>query len=249
MAAAAKPAVRERRDVEWLVTWALVDNGLGAEFTGAWTTFSLRELGIRVALGGGWAGSGPKVQHDDAWRIAEGIARLPADAVTGEKTMTELVVRYGRTNCRPDWCEEGIGHLEPKTNKRGQVEYEYERPGDRKSRKIGPKLVWVGETEARIEWYRAQYAVWWIALKCLVEPLNEVLTRFEATGPRAPEEPWTSARVFGPDGRVVMGLHKNDASARLARLARRGPIEIERPREGSVQAVESAVVHRPHGRS
>jgi hypothetical protein len=226
MAVVAKPVVRERRDIEDLVIWALVDNGLGAEFVERAGRMDWRDLGTRVQTsGGGWALSGPRVQHDDAFKIAGRILWLPPEAV-------ELVVRHGRTNCRPDWCEEGVGHEETKTNKRGQTEWIYAVPGNPKSRKLGPRTVWVGETEAAVEWYRARYSLWWVALRDMVGLINEVLERYEATGPRAPETPWDGVRVFGPDGQVVTGLHGEDASMRLAKLRERGLIEIEHARQG-----------------
>jgi len=234
--------VRERRDVEDLLIWALVDNGLGAQLVERRGKVGWMDLGTRTDGGrGGWDLSGPRVQHDDAYVIANTVLALPLDPETGEATMAELLIRHARTNCRPDWCEEGVGHAVPKVNKRGQVEYEYERPGDRKSAKVRPKMVWEGETEAAVAYYRARYALWWIALRDLVAPLNAVLERFEATGPRAPEEPWAQATVFGPDGAPMRGMHGEDSSMRLARLAERGPIDMPRPDGlGNAQAGESA---------
>lgn len=234
--------VRERRDVEDLLIWALVDNGLGAQLVERRGKVGWMDLGTRTDGGrGGWDLSGPRVQHDDAYVIANTVLALPLDPETGEATMAELLIRHARTNCRPDWCEEGVGHAVPKVNKRGQVEYEYERPGDRKSAKVRPKMVWEGETEAAVAFYRARYALWWIALKTLVEPLNAALTKFEATGPRAPEEPWNGVKVYGPDGAVLTGLHGEDSSVRLARLAARGPLELgPEMAGGNAQAGESA---------
>lgn len=234
--------IRERRDVEDLVIWALVDNGLGAQIVERRGKVGWMDLGTVVdATRSSWDISGPRVQHSDAYFIANWVMALPPDPVTGEATMAELVIRHARTNCRPDWCEEGVGRAVPKTNKRGQIEYEYERPGDRKSRKLGPKMVWEGETENSVAFYRARYSLWWIALKTLVEPLNKNLERFEATGPRAPEEPWNGAKVYGPNGELMTGMHGEDSSMRLARLQSRGPIELGREAVlANVQAGESA---------
>lgn len=246
-----KALARERRDVEDLVIWALLDNGLGNELVEKAGRLTWQDYGTTIqSSGGGWSGSGARMQHADAGRIVERILALPDDPVTGEPVMAELLIRHGRTNCRPDWCEEGVGSAEQKTNKRGQPEWNYERPDDRKSKKLGPKMVWVGETQAAVEWYRARYAVWWIALKELVAPFNEVLERFEATGPRAMERPWEGRRVFGPDGQLMTGMHGEDASLRLARLARRGPLELVREAEAAnSQAMESAGGGGGHGRS
>lgn len=234
--------VRERRDVEDLLIWAMVDNGLGGQIVERRGRIGWTELGTIVDGGrGGWEISGPRVQHDDAYAIANTVLALPPDPVTGEATMAELVIRHARTNCRPDWCEEGVGRAVPKVNKRGQVEYDYERPGDRKSRKLEAKMVWKGETQAAVDFYRARYALWWIALKTLVAPLNAAMTRFEATGPRAPEEPWAGVRVYGPDGAVLTGMHGEDSSVRLARLAARGPLELSpEAAPGNIHVGESA---------
>lgn len=250
MAASAKPVVREKRDIEALVIWALIDNGLGAEFEDKAGRLTWRDYGTRIQSGsGGWAASGPRLQHDDALRIADAILGLPLDPESGQAVMGELVVRHARTNCRPDWCEEGVGHSELKRNKRGQVEWHYERPGDTKSRKLSEKRIWVGETQASVDYFRARYAVWWIALKLLAEALGPVLERFEPTGPRAPERPWDGARVFGPDGEVLTGMRGEDASQRLAGLKRRGDLEMDPPEPGNIHIQESASSGAMHGRS
>jgi hypothetical protein len=244
MAAAAKPVVRQRRDIEWLVTWALIDNGLGAMFVDRGGKLTWHDYGGRIDLGSSRASvAAPHLQHQDAAIIVSSIEALPVE-------MAELLIRFGRTNARPDWCEEGVGHAEVKTNKRGQIEWHYERPGDRKSRKLEPKRIWVGETPERVEWYRARYDLWWLALQALVEPLNEVMTAHEATGPRVPRAPWT-VTVFDERGRARAGMLGDDPSLRRAELADAGELELpmREQHEGNVQGQDSASSGRGHGRS
>ncbi len=237
-------ATRTPRDIEALIVWALVDNGLGAEFVDKRGALTWRDYGTTIDISSGWSVAAPKVQHEDAERIAAAIVSLPTPA------MVELVIRHGRANCRPDWCEEGVGHAALKTNRRGQVEWHYERPGDRKSRKLEPKRIWVGETAERVEWYRARYTLWWRALEALVGPLNAVLTRYEALPPRAPEEPWT-VRVFDMAGEEMRGMLGEDASMRRAELAAAGDIELPMlsERNANLQAGESAGSGSTHGRT
>ena len=91
--------VRERRDVEDLLIWALVDNGLGGEFMERGGKLTWQDYGTRIASGSrGWSVSGPRVQDDDAIRIAETVLALPRDPVTGQATMCDVVVRHARRN-------------------------------------------------------------------------------------------------------------------------------------------------------
>lgn len=224
---------RTPRDIEQLVVWALVDNGLGNEFVEQDGRMDWRGLGVRVDGGAAsdrWSVSTPRVQHEDAERIASAIRMLPDKACV-------LVVTHGRTNCRPDWCEEGVGKRVPKTNRRGQVEYHYEREGDRHSRKLGPKMQWIGETAERVDWFRARYAVWWAALEGMVEPLNDMLERFEAMPPSTPPEPWVTYGENNPLADAMAG----DSLLRRSVIERVGPIDIRIEQEiVNPQAVESA---------
>lgn len=226
-------SARTPRDIEQLVVWALVDNGLGREFVMDRNgRMDWRDTGVIVDRGSSRASVAlPTMRHEDAGRIAQAIAALPDRA-------RALVVIHGRTNCRPDWCEEGVGREEAKTNRRGQVEYHYERPGDRHSRKLGPKLVWVGETPERVAWFREAYAVWWAALEGMVGPLNEVMTKYEAKGPAVAAEPWVT---YG-EGTALADAMAGDSLPRRAEIERVGPIDLAPPdgQNGNLQAGESA---------
>jgi len=225
-----KSGLREKRDIEWLVEWALLDNGLGARFSADFARLTWQDMGTPIDAGG-WAAAGPRVQHEDAIRIADAITALPTEAAA-------LIVMHGRVGDRPDWCEEGEGRLEQKRNKRGQLEWYYARPGDYRSAKT-PRMVWVGETPERVRWYRARYGLWHAGLNALIDPLNLVLERFEARDTSAPAAPWEGARVFGPDGVPVLGLGGQAMALRQAALRARGPIEREPEPVDNLQAGSS----------
>lgn len=243
MAAAGKPVVlRKRVDVEQIVIWALVDNGLGRGFVDRGGKLDWTDYGGRLDMGSGRGSVAlPGLKHEDALRVVGRIQALPAPE------MADVVIRHGRTNCRPDWCEDGVGHMEIKTNKRGQVEWHYERPGDTKSRKLEPKRIWVGETAERVEWYRAQYDLWWLSLEALVVPLNEVLVAHQATGPAAPREPWVRYGEGTPLAHAMAG----DSARRLAEMDAAGAYELPLSEDYQVNTTvaESASSGGGHGRS
>ena len=238
-------------DVEDLVQWALIDNGLAAAFSDNLQQLRWEDYGTPIQSSDRWSVGSPRASHEDAGRVAMAISSLPADPVTGEKVMTELLVRYGRRAERPDWAEDGVGHYEQVTDARGRLLWDWDDPNNRSAKRSArrPRMRFVGETEASVAFYRAQYDVWWIALKSLVGPLNESLVDFSATGPRAPEKPWLLPKVTDEDGKLVRGVHGNGSAQRLAALQRRGPIE-EKPRQAAnVHSSESAGAGRGHGRA
>jgi hypothetical protein len=210
-------SARTPRDIEQIVIWSLVDNGLGGQFVESQGRVTWMDRGTRIDGGPSdrWSVPVPSVKHDDALRVVGAIERLPDEA-------RALVVIHGRTNCQPDWVEEGVGQEVLKRNRRGQVEYHYAREGDRHSAKLEPKKLWEGETPERVRWFRARYGVWWAALEALVAPLNEVLEKFEATPPSSPAEPWVA---YG-EGTKLADAMAGDSLLRRAVIKRVGPIDL-----------------------
>lgn len=236
-------------DVEDLVQWALIDNGLASAFTANLQQLRWEDYGTVISTSDRWSVGAPRMSHTDAARVAGAIDALPPDPVTGQKVMTELVVRFGRRGERPDWVEEGVGAYEQMKDARGRLMWIWDDPNNRSAARSGrrPRMRFTGETQASVDFYRAQYDVWWIALKSLVAPLNGVMAEFRATGPRAPEKPWLLPRAM-MDGKPVMGLHGNGSAQRLAALGRRGPLEDKPNQVANVHSSESAGAGAGHRR-
>lgn len=228
--------VREKRDIEWLVTWALVDNGLGRLFSGGvlqQTGWS--DLGTS-AQRSAWAVAVPAIKHEDAMAITHAIGMLHPDCAA-------LIVSHGKVGDRPDWVEEGPGAWVQQVDGRGRPMWDWDDPNNRSTKRSGrrPKMHFVGESQKSVDFYRARYDLWWIGLHDMVEPLNGVLARYEATGPDAPDKPWlvgAAPRVFRPDGSEI--ARPNASAVRLSsqHLRRPKPVQVEQP----VQRAESAQV-------
>lgn len=170
-------------DVERLVSWALSEQGLGWSSPGANGT-GWEALGTRVDTSS-WGAPPPSpslMTDDDAVVVRQVIDALPTEAAM-------LVIQYGRIGGRPDWCEEGVGHYQQMRNKRGQLMWDYINPKNRRGLRE-PRLEWVGLRQEKVDWYRAQYQLWWVALHDLVEPLNARMENHIATGPAVSVAPW-----------------------------------------------------------
>jgi hypothetical protein len=234
------PGVRDKRDIEWLVSWALVDNGLGRLFSGGVLQTDWSDLGTSVQRSA-WASSAPAVRHEDALLVAEAIGQLHPDCAA-------LVVGHGRVGDRPDWVEDGVGHWEQMRNKRGQPMWDWDKPSNRSAKRSArtPRLQWVGESQKAVDFYRARYDLWWIGLHDLVDALNAVMTRHEATGPRAKDRPWLGDApvVFGADGKP-MAPHAS--AIRLSTQEFRRPVKPAQLPE-NIHRGESAG-RSSHGRS
>lgn len=224
--------IRKAMDIEQLVVWALVDNGLGRLFEDGRLSATWRELGTRVSSSGGaWDAKPPGLKHDDAVCVIEAIGQLHPDCAA-------LIVRHGRIGDRPDWIEEGVGEWRQMIDGQGRPMWRWADPSNRSRKRSerSPRMEFVGETQSNVDYYRAQHDLWWVGLHDLVAPLNEAMTGHQATGPRAPDRPWLApATVFGPDGKPMEGLH--DSAARKTALRRRG--NIQQP-----EAIEPDNVHR-----
>lgn len=189
----AKP--KEKMDVERLVTWALLEQGLGWSMYGDRPgVLSYRDYGTRIDTGGIGAPSAALASDDDAHVVRAVILTLPEDA-------GQLVVRHGRIGDRPDWCEEGVGEWRQKRAANGKLAWHYEKPGDRRSPKV-PVKEFVGWRQEQVEFFRAGYRLWWTALSEMIPVLNRQMSTHEATGPKVAKEPWLQSVpvIHTPDG-------------------------------------------------
>lgn len=237
MAVAAKPVVRERRDIEWLVTWALRDQGLGWGAPSDRPQLDFSDYGTVIDDEG--PGSHPSVSlltDDDAMVIKRAIDGLPREAQA-------LLIQYGRCGLRPEWAEEGEGGWEQARDARGRLRWQWANPGSRSGPKR-PLMVFVGLAPEVVEFERSAYLLWWQGLAELVAPLNMQMQGHAATGPDAPREPWALARP------VVHGA-EFDGARRERRPVRSETVEAARARaQAPVSAratdwrVENSVLHR-----
>ncbi|GGA63797.1 hypothetical protein [Pelagibacterium lentulum] len=182
-------------DVEKLVTWALLDQGLGWAIHGQGSSGTgFAELGTRIDTGGIGVPTPARLSDNDALVVRDVILTLEDDAA-------EIVIRHGRIGDRPDWCEEGVGEWRQKRGKNGHPAWHYERPGDRRSPKTAV-MEFVGWRKEEVDYWRTTYRLWWHSLDAMVGPLNERLERHEALRPGAPLEPWVKPMpvIHTPDG-------------------------------------------------
>ncbi|WEJ33875.1 hypothetical protein [Devosia sp. SD17-2] len=197
--------VREKRDIEWLVNWALEKQGVlrgagGGEAGGggpAWMT-----LGTVISGGGG--GSDGRWMHDDAMVIGQELLAMAGDErLTG---LMALVKRYGMTGTRPDWGAEGCGRYVLVRKRGGKATRRY--ADQRQARGLmGFEFAFEGSTMEEIEHHMIQYAGWWEALGALRDRINPLMRAYEATGPRAPEAPWDAPeRVLHEVSNSVVGV-------------------------------------------
>lgn len=174
-------------DIERLITWALVDQGLMWSF-GKSRDLDMAMLGTRVDISPRGSVAFPSMElqdDDDAMIVKRAIEQLPMEAQA-------VVLRYGRAQSRPDWCEEGVGHKVPRLSGGRQV-YRYADPGNRRGPRE-PLFDWEGWRQSDVDAFRAEYRLWWYALKELVGMLDGKMVNHEVTGPKAPLEPWNEAK-------------------------------------------------------
>lgn len=181
--------VREKRDIEWLVNWALEKQGVlrgsagGGEAGGggpAWMT-------LGTVISGGRGGGDGRWIHDDAMTLGQELLAMAADdRIAG---LMALVKRHGMTGTRPDWGEEGCGRYVLVRKRGGKATRRY---ADKKYARglMGFDFEFEGSTMEEIEHLMIQYVGWWEALGALRDRINPLLKSYEATGPRAPEAPW-----------------------------------------------------------
>lgn len=213
-----KLKAKETMDVERLVTWALLDQGLGWAMHGdrGDDVAGFAELGTRIDTSGVRAPSMSLQSDDDALVVRDVILSLPNEA-------KNLVVQYGRIGGRPDWCEEGVGGMVQRKSANGKLAWMYEKSGDRRSPKK-PIMEWQGWRPEQVEFWRSEYSLWWQALADMVAPLNRKLATHHATGPAAPCEPWNEQppTIYDGDGQPVAPRPRPDSGV----AQRRGYVEV-----------------------
>ncbi len=179
-----KPAaMRERRDIEWLVNWALEKQGLGRrESEGGGGGLGVKVDQSRYSNDGKWVSEDAQIIHDQLQAM---IADQRTSAAAG------LVAHYGRTGTRPDWGKHGSGkwQLVRKNDGNGDAVRRY--ANKRQARDvIGFEFEWVGHTEVDLERMMLEWLAWHAALCDLAEAVNPKLRQYVAGAPVAPEAPW-----------------------------------------------------------
>lgn len=189
--------MRKKIDVEQLVTWAMLNQGLGWS-AGQSAGMSFMELGTRIDRSSMSAPSIALQTDDDALIVRSVIEMLPPEDA-------EMVIRHGRIGERPEWCPDGPGEHRQRRNRRGQPMWIYDNPKNRRSQRH-PMMEWIGDRPEQVAFWRANYRVWWFSLEAIVPELNARLHSHEATGPAAPLEPWAEPEKFihTPDGTIKM---------------------------------------------
>lgn len=201
---------RERIDIERLVVWALVEQGQG--FAGRevqredWTDYG-GEIDLSPVRG---LPSMGLLSDDDAVAVRHGIGGLPHE-------MGALVLQYGRASSRPDWAPEGYGEPEQMRNRRGQLMWDYERPGNRRSKRTPRLDHWAhARRKASVDFFRATWALWWRGLELLVPAVNNTMETHLAIGPAVAKAPWL---------KPLDGPLPASAAERLRRYAERDGFE------------------------
>ena len=185
--------MRKIIDIEALVHWTLGDQGVAHEFgeeaygagyaASAWEPIErLAQLGTLVdGRGGSRFGSGDI--HRDALLVGEAIRSMEPDA-------RGMVICYGITGGRPSWNYRP--ELRAVIGANGKPALIRERvKGLRGWRDdvVGCELELRPSIEVTREAW-ARYQAWWMGLAYLQALLRGKLADHEATGPRAPFEPW-----------------------------------------------------------
>ncbi|RYE43622.1 MAG: hypothetical protein EOP24_27745 [Hyphomicrobiales bacterium] len=200
-----KPAaMREGRDIEWLVNWALEKQGLGRDFGGEVQGRSGDiPTGMRVD-GGGYSNDGKWV-HDDAEIIARQIDAMTKDKRTA--AAAALLVHYGRVGTRPDWGVNGSGRWELVRRNDGSGAAKRRYLDQRKGTGLlGFEWQWVGHHCTDLDRLMLEWLAWWEALADLRKRINPMLTKFVATGPNVHQYPWdTDQHIVCLSGEVVGG--------------------------------------------
>lgn len=189
--------IKQAMDVERLVTWALLDQGLGWSTGTGDSMSSYATYGTRIDTSSIGAPSASLQSDDDALVVQAAIERLPSEAMI-------LVVNYGRIGERPDWCPEGVGDYVQKLDNRDRPMWMYEKPGDKRSPRL-PLKEWQGWRQEHVDYFRAAYTLWRQSLVDLAKQLNTSMATHEALPPSAPIRPWDKPQpvILTPDGPLV----------------------------------------------
>lgn len=202
MTKAVKPAaMREGRDIEWLVNWALEKQGLGRDF-GSPVGGRSGDIPTGMRVDGGGSSNDGKWVHADAEVISRQLDAMARDERSA--AAVGLVVHYGRVGTRPDWGADGSGRWEPVRKGNGKIIRRYRDPNQWRG-VIGFEWEWVGHRVEDLDRLMLEWMAWHAALVDLRENINPRLTKYVATGPAVAEAPWDDARstVRLPAGRLV----------------------------------------------
>ncbi|WP_297105184.1 hypothetical protein [uncultured Devosia sp.] len=187
-------AVREKRDIEWLVNWALekqciwTDTGDSRGLPGVSSSTPLaRMMAMGTVVQSSSAPQGIRWSHPDAMVIGTAIEGMWGHAEISD--LVALVVQHGRQGSRPDWGKDGIGRYALVTKGNGKVVRRY-ADQVRQRGLMGFEFEFVGLTHEEVEAMMIAYAGWWETLVALKSRVNPLLTKFEATGPSAQQWPW-----------------------------------------------------------
>jgi hypothetical protein len=200
-----KPAaMRESRDIEWLVNWALEKQGLGKGGFEREAQGRAGDIptGMRVD-GGGYSNEGKWV-HEDARLISSWIDRMASDPRTS--LAAGLVARHGLTGTRPSWGDGQCGRYVLLRKGNGKAVRRYSDQ-TRQRGLLGFEWEWEGYTVEDLERMMLEYVAWWAALDDLREHVNTSMTKYVAVGPLAPEFPWDEVgrTVHYPSGASPVG--------------------------------------------
>lgn len=201
-------AMRESRDIEWVLHWALVKQGLGLDLMDS------RSVGpssggstLGTKIDGGGAGNDGKWVHADAEVVARQLQLMSRDGRTS--LAAALVVRHGMAGTRPDWGSEIGGYrLMRKGNGKAIRRYADQRKG---AGLLGFHWEWVGPSVDEVEKAMLEYAAWHAALVDLREMINPAMERYVASGPAAPASPWDEERAAAPTILYPTGASPVDA--------------------------------------
>lgn len=193
-------AMRERRDIEWLVNWALEKQGLGRVLlgkVGGGGSFGVKVDSSAYSNDGKWV-------SDDAQVIAEALHAMGSDERTAEAA--GLVVHYGQVGTQPDWGESGSGtwQLVRRNNGTGKAIRRFQDQRNGRG-PLGFQWEWVGHTERDLDRLMLEWLAWHAALVDLRDTVNSKLKTYLATGPATPESPWDEPKrmIHHADGRSV----------------------------------------------
>lgn len=195
-------AMRESRDIEWLVNWTLEKQGLGRDLVMREAAGRSRDIPTGMRVDGGGGGGDGRWTHVDAQIISRQINVMAADQRTA--AATAMMVHYGRIGMRPDWGSDGSGSWQPVRKGNGKIVRRYRDPNQWRGI-IGFEWEWVGHRVEDLDRLMLEYMAWHAALCDLRVLVNPQLTTYLATAPAAPEAPWDDPQrmVHYPDGRSV----------------------------------------------
>lgn len=201
-----KPAaMRESRDIEWLVNWTIEKQGLRpGEGIGAGDVSGpgWADYGTRIDSSGFGGGLSGRFVHEDAQLIADAIGHMAGNPST--KEAGALIVQHGRSGTQPDWGAAGSGRwvLQRRNNGQGKAIRRY-RDQRGSHGLIGFDWQWVGHQAAELDFLMVQWLTWHQGLSDLRDIVNAGMRQYVATGPRWPMEPWDAAAYVAAEVREL----------------------------------------------